>query len=84
VIFFEYNINSEADDDLNMNEINLDASHQENIAKLNEEDVFCTVKPEEVPPVPENKFLMRKSNLEAESASNKIPPPAKVEDKRFY
>ena len=67
-----------------MNEINLNASHQENIAKLNEEDVFCTVKPEEVPPVPENKFLMRKSNLEAESVANKNPPTTKVEDKRFH
>ena len=66
-----------------MNEINLNASHQENIAKLNEEDVFCTVKPEEVPPVPENKFLMRKS-LEAESVANKNPPTTKVEDKRFH
>jgi hypothetical protein len=51
--------------------------------KLKEEDVFCTVKPEEVPPVPENKFLMRKSNLETENKNPPLPPPSKIEEKRF-
>jgi hypothetical protein len=33
---------------------------QEESEKLQqEESIFCTVKPDEVPPVPENKFLMR-------------------------
>jgi hypothetical protein len=65
---------------LNENEsINLNASQQESMNKLNEEDIFCTVKPEEVPQIPENKFLMRKSIQETENKN----PSSKVEDKRF-
>ena len=50
---------------------------QEESEKLQqEESIFCTVKPDEVPPVPENKFLMRgdailTSNNNASSADLK-------------
>ena len=38
------------------------------VGDVKEEDIFCTIKADEVPPVPENKFLMRKSNLQAAAA----------------
>lgn len=38
-------------------------SQESEVAKSNEQDVeFCTVRPEEVPPVPENKFLKRRTD----------------------
>lgn len=45
---------------------------QEETEKLQqEESIFCTVKPEEVPPVPGNKFLMRDS-LTANNNASKL------------
>ena len=63
---------------------NLDISNQdildiqEETEKLQqEESIFCTVKPEEVPPVPENKFLMRDAIAAAKNVTD-LKQPSKL------
>lgn len=60
---------------LSDNKENLDESsdhHKEkeiNNSKMDDEEVFCSIKPDEVPPVPDNKFLRRK--VESREAGEK-------------